>query len=214
MPAALGRRCGRAGKQLSNPIASLISVPVQMKFDVGAGAGDDRFAFATNVQPVIPVSLNEEWNVISRTITPIACRNYLPPPDGDTSGLGDITQSLFFSPKAPGPGGLIGGIGPVFLVPTATDDFLGTGKFGLGPTAVALVQKGDRRARQPHLVGRGRGRPRRHRPYLSAAVRRLSVRRRQVHLAECGNELRLGDERMDRAVNPGYSQVFKIGDQR
>ncbi|UVC14457.1 hypothetical protein [Mesorhizobium onobrychidis] len=84
-------------KQLSNPIASLISVPFQMNFDVGAGADDDGFAFTTNVQPVIPISISEDWNMISRTILPIAYRDYLPPPDGDTFGLGDTTQSLFIS---------------------------------------------------------------------------------------------------------------------
>jgi hypothetical protein len=129
-------------KQLSNPIASLISVPIQSNFDFGAGVDDDGFAYTMNIQPVIPISISDDWNLISRTIVPIAYRDYLPPPDGDSFGLGDITQSLFFSPKAPGPGGLIWGVGPVFLFPTATDDFLGTGKLGMGPTAVALVQTG------------------------------------------------------------------------
>jgi hypothetical protein len=129
-------------KQLSNPIASLISVPIQANFDIGAGPEDDGLAVTVNVQPVIPISISDDWNMISRTILPIAYRDYLPPPDGDTFGLGDITQSLFFSPKAPGPGGIIWGVGPVLLVPTATDEFLGTEKFGLGPTGVALVQAG------------------------------------------------------------------------
>ena len=129
-------------KKLSNPIASLISVPFQINFDLGAGAGGDGFAFTINIQPVIPISISDDWNMISRTILPIAYRDYLPPPDGDTFGLGDITQSLFFSPKDPGPGGIIWGVGPAFLIPTATDDFLGTGKFGIGPTAVVLKQTG------------------------------------------------------------------------
>jgi hypothetical protein len=61
---------------------------------------------------------------------------------GSQSGLGDITQSLFFSPKAPGPGGIIWGVGPAILLPTATDRLLGGGKWGLGPTAVVLKQEG------------------------------------------------------------------------
>ena len=129
-------------KQLSNPIADLISVPFQSNFNWGAGVDGDGFAYTLNVQPVIPISISDDWNMISRTILPIAYRDYLPPPDGNTFGLGDTTQSLFFSPKAPGPGGLIWGVGPAFLIPTATDDFLGTGKLGMGPTGVALKQTG------------------------------------------------------------------------
>ncbi|MEP9388850.1 transporter [Mesorhizobium sp. KR9-304] len=128
-------------KQLANPIASLISVPFQNNFDVGAGPDDDGFAYTLNIQPVIPISLNDEWNMISRTILPVSYKDYTP--EGDVFGLGDITQSLFFSPKTPTAGGLIWGVGPAFLLPTATDDFLGTGKWGAGPTGVALVQKGE-----------------------------------------------------------------------
>jgi hypothetical protein len=129
-------------KQLANPIASLISVPFQSNFEAGAGVDGDGFAYTMNIQPVIPISIGEDWNVISRTILPVAFRDYLPPPDGDTFGLGDITQSLFLSPKSPGPSGIILGAGPAFLIPTATDDFLGGGKFGIGPTAVVLKQTG------------------------------------------------------------------------
>ncbi len=64
------------------------------------------------------------------------------PQDRTQSGLGDTTQSFFLSPKAPGPGGIIWGLGPVILYPTATDDLLGSEKWGLGPTAVLLKQTG------------------------------------------------------------------------
>lgn len=127
-------------QKMANPLASLISVPFQHNFDYRAGADGNGFAYTLNIQPVVPFKLNEDWNLITRTIIPIGYRDYLP--GGDVGGLGDINASLFFSPKDPGPGGLIWGAGPVFLLPTATDDFLGSGKFGLGPTAVGLVQKG------------------------------------------------------------------------
>jgi hypothetical protein len=130
-------------KKLANPIASLISVPLQSNFDCNIGPADDGCRYTMNVQPVIPVSLSDDWNVISRTILPITYQNDIFPGAGDQFGLGDTTQSFFFSPKAPSSfGGLIWGAGPVFLIPTATDDLLGTEKFGVGPTAVVLKQSG------------------------------------------------------------------------
>jgi hypothetical protein len=129
-------------KQLANPVASLISVPFQSNFEFDAGADESGFAYTLNVQPVVPISLTDDWTLISRTILPIAYRDYLPVPDSDTTGLGDVTQSFFLSPKQPGPSGIIWGAGPVFQIPTATDDFLGEGKFGIGPTAVVLKQTG------------------------------------------------------------------------
>ncbi|RUW54665.1 MAG: transporter [Mesorhizobium sp.] len=128
-------------KQLSNPIASLISVPFQFNYDSGFGP-DDGYRATLNIQPVVPISLNDNWNLISRTILPIITQDDIAGPSGSQSGLGDVTQSLFFSPKAPGPGGVIWGVGPVMLLPTATDDLLGGGKWGAGPTAVALKQAG------------------------------------------------------------------------
>lgn len=127
-------------QKLANPLANMISVPIQSNFDFEAGADGDGFSSTVNIQPVIPFSLNDDWNVITRTIIPIGYRDYLP--GGDVAGLGDITASFFLSPKNPGPGGLIWGAGPVFLLPTATHDFLGADKFGIGPTAVGLVQEG------------------------------------------------------------------------
>jgi hypothetical protein len=130
-------------KKLSNPVAALISVPLQSNFDFNIGPQDDGWKFQLNIQPVIPVSISDDWNVISRTIMPIVSQYDIFPGAGDQFGLGDITQSFFFSPKAPSSfGGLIWGVGPAFLVPTATDDLLGSEKFGIGPTAVVLKQDG------------------------------------------------------------------------
>jgi hypothetical protein len=130
-------------KKLSNPVASLISVPLQSNFDFKIGPDDDGWRYQLNLQPVIPISIADDWNVISRTIMPLVYQNDIFPGAGDQFGLGDITQSLFFSPKAPSSfGGLIWGAGPVFLIPTATDDLLGSEKFGIGPTLVVLKQAG------------------------------------------------------------------------
>jgi hypothetical protein len=128
-------------KQLNNPIAALISVPFQFNYDTGYGPADGKKAFV-NVQPVIPISLNEDWNLISRTIVPIAWQDDIAGNSGDQFGLGDIVQSMFFSPKAVGPSGIIWGVGPVALVPTGTDPLLGGEQWGIGPTAVVLRQSG------------------------------------------------------------------------
>ncbi|HEY1121316.1 MAG TPA: hypothetical protein VGE67_06930 [Haloferula sp.] len=126
-------------KKLSNPVSDLISVPIQSNLDFGVGPGDGT-KWTTNIQPVIPFELNAEWNVISRTILPVIDQQGIALGGAtDEFGLGDITQSFFFSPKESDP---IWGIGPAFLIPTATDDSLGTDKWCVGPTAVILKQQG------------------------------------------------------------------------
>lgn len=125
-------------KKLANPISSLISVPFQSNFDWGAGPDGDGFSYLMKVQPVIPIKLNEDWNLISRTILPVVYADYVP--DGSEWGLGDTQQSFFLSPVKPGPGGLVWGVGSVIQLPTHTDQFFGSNQWGLGPTAVALVQ--------------------------------------------------------------------------
>ena len=121
-------------KQTQNPLSSLISLPFQnnMNFDTGPR---DKIQNVLNIQPVYPTSLNDKWNLISRTIVPVVSQ-----PDftgsGRTNGLGDTTFTGFLSPN--NSGGLIWGAGPVFLLPTATDSILGADKWGIGPSAVAL----------------------------------------------------------------------------
>jgi len=144
--AALAQQATGAGdsnaelaKKLSNPVASLISVPLKLDWDTGIGPlGADRSTYV--VQPVIPVSLSADWNLISRTIIPYIDAQSPVPGGSDESGLGDITQSFFFSPSAPTAGGWIWGAGPVLLLKTASNDALGSEKWGAGPTAVLLHQ--------------------------------------------------------------------------
>jgi hypothetical protein len=123
--------------KLSNPVASLISFPFQSNFDFGTGAGSG-WRYTLNIQPVIPARLNSRWNLISRTILPVIHQHNVANV-GTQSGLGDITQSFFFSPAEEK--SFTWAVGPALLIPTATDDFLGTGKFGAGPTFLALKQK-------------------------------------------------------------------------
>jgi len=129
-------------KQLSNPVADLISVPFQLNYDENIGVDDSGSRWTLNIQPVIPISLGSDWNLISRTIVPVISTDSIPPGSGGETGLGDTVQSLFFSPKQPTSGGWIWGAGPVFLLPTSTDDTLGAGDWGAGVTGVALRQQG------------------------------------------------------------------------
>ncbi len=140
-------------KQLANPISSLISVPFQANEDFGYGPSHNGYKFTLNIQPVIPISLTKDWNLILRTIFPIVSQHDLFYVENvpkslhiiqnrSQDGLSDTTQSFFFSPKAPGPFGLIWGIGPALLYPTGTHPFLGTGTFSIGPTVVVLKQMG------------------------------------------------------------------------
>ena len=127
-------------KQLSNPVAALISVPLQLNYDEGYGPGGDGERWTLNVQPVVPMSLNADWNVISRTILPIIDQDIS---GSSESGIGDITQSFFFAKKKPMASGWIVGAGPALLLPTASEDVLGTGQWAIGPTIVALKQTND-----------------------------------------------------------------------
>jgi len=124
-----------------NPVAAMISVPFQYNYDQNIGPRETGHKNYVNVQPVIPISLNDDWNLISRTIVPVVWQSDIFPGSGSQSGIGDITQSFFFSPKKPTAGGWIWGAGPVIYMPTASDDLLGADKWGLGPTAVFLKQE-------------------------------------------------------------------------
>jgi hypothetical protein len=127
-----------------NPVASLISVPIQDNFNFNNSPGD-RTQNVLNIQPVIPISVSKDWNLIVRWITPII---YQPLPIAQASGpptqttgvygLGDMNPTFFLTPKK---SKVIWGIGPSFVFPTATNTtYLGQGKFSMGPSVVVLVQ--------------------------------------------------------------------------
>ena len=125
-------------KKLANPIASLISVPFQNNTDYGIGTYRGT-RNTMNFQPVIPFKLSPNLNLITRYIIPIVTQYDITGQNSKQSGLGDATVSAFFSPSN-GKSGLTWGAGPAFSVPTATDQTLGSGKFGVGPTIVILQQ--------------------------------------------------------------------------
>ena len=129
-------------QELTNPLADLMTIPIQMNWDRNIGVEDDGQKIQTNIQPVVPFHLSEDWNMISRTIVPLVHQDDIFPGAGSQFGLGDINLSLFFSPRKPTSGGMIWGAGPIFLLPTATDSKLGADKWGAGPTGVVLAMRG------------------------------------------------------------------------
>lgn len=125
-------------KQAQNPIANLISLPLQNNSNFKIGP-EERTQNILNIQPVYPFSIGENWNVITRTILPVVSQ---PTFGGDReNGLGDTSFSAFFSPKDSGD--LTWGVGPVVLIPTSTDDSLGAGEWGGGLSAVVLGMPGN-----------------------------------------------------------------------
>jgi len=133
----------KARKAAQNPIASMISVPFQENWNFGIGAAD-RVQNVFVIQPVIPVSLGPDWNVITRWVAPIIYQpltipqGSAPPLQTGAYGFGDMQPQFYFSPKKSSK--ITWGAGPIFLVPTASQALLSQGKFGIGPTFVALAQ--------------------------------------------------------------------------
>jgi hypothetical protein len=126
-------------EKLQNPVADLISLQFQNNFNFGVGEHQGTL-YLLNVQPVIPLHITPEWNYIVRPVLPfISTSNVYGP--GYVSGLGDLEFESFLSPVKPGPFGLIWGVGPTSILPTATQKKLGGDVMTLGPSAVALVQK-------------------------------------------------------------------------
>jgi len=126
-------------KAAQNPIANLISLPFQNNtdFDWGPEKGTRN---TLNVQPVWPFKISDNWNLITRTIVPIVSQPALTPGQSRKNGLGDTTFTAFFSPSAASK--LTWGVGPVVLIPTATDDRLGSDSWGLGPSVILLAMPG------------------------------------------------------------------------
>jgi hypothetical protein len=132
-------------KKAQNPIASMISLPFQNSTTFGVGEHGDT-ADSMLIEPVVPVTLNSGWNLITRTIIPIVEQPTLAPGLGNVSGLGDTQLSLYLSPAKP-THGIIWGLGPAFSFATASDRSLGTGKNSVGLSTAVLTIRG------PWLMG-------------------------------------------------------------
>jgi hypothetical protein len=147
-PAALGQQAGSGdaatelAKKRENPVSDLVNIPFEGDFSFRTGQYE-RTATAVNFQPVWPLKLSAKWNLIPRLILPIVSQ----PVGADSRkvGLGDTNLSLFLSPQEPaswGSAGVVWGVGPVVLLPTATSPLLGFREWGAGATAAVIVTDG------------------------------------------------------------------------
>lgn len=124
-------------KAAQNPVANLISVPFQNNTNFYVGP-DNRTQNVLNIQPVIPFNVSKDWMVVTRIIQPITWQPFPSAPTGGEFGFGDMSPTFFLGLRKPGK--LIWGAGPAFVIPTATKQILGQGKFSIGPSVVALIQ--------------------------------------------------------------------------
>lgn len=128
-------------KIAQNPVGNLISVPVQENANLNVGP-QDRTQNVLNIQPVIPISLNSDWNIITRTIVPIISQPGFAPNQSRTNGIGDLQFTAFLSPAKPG--AWIWGVGAITQLPTHSNDLLGNNNAGLGPAfVIAHLTQGD-----------------------------------------------------------------------
>lgn len=124
-------------KASQNPVANMNSVPFQFNFYTGGGLGDQTMS-QTLIQPVLPLALSKNWNIVSRTIVPVVSS---PLPNGERAkGIGDIQEQIFFSNTNKHK--VITGFGPVFSFPTSTNEAWATGQFAVGPALVVLTMPG------------------------------------------------------------------------
>lgn len=135
-----GTSATELAKKLQNPIGDLYSFPFQnsTNFRYGPNRGTQNIL---NIQPVIPIHINQDWNVITRTILPLIWQPSLQPGRSVPFGTGSATFSAFLSPSRPVDGWLWG-VGPVIQLPTASDSSLGSNVWGGGPTGVLVYMKG------------------------------------------------------------------------
>lgn len=128
-------------KELKNPVSSLTLLPFQFNVEVGSGEGHP-VGTTLNIEPVVPINLNEDWRIITRVVAPVVYQESSIPGLDDTFGLSDTELSLFLAPVKKSEDSLLWGVGPIVEFPTTTDPLLGPEKWGIGPTAVLVKQKG------------------------------------------------------------------------
>jgi hypothetical protein len=136
---AQGKSVDELAKAVQNPIANLISLPFQNNTNFEFGP-QEKTQNVLNIQPVVPLSINDDWNFITRTILPVVSQPELVPGQDRENGLGNILFTGFVSPAAPGK--WIWGVGPAIQLPTATDDQIAADEWAAGPSVVMLTMRG------------------------------------------------------------------------
>lgn len=132
-PAEVNARAESLAKEAQNPVADMVSLPVQFNWTTGGGLGEETQQII-NIQPVLPLAITDDWLLISRTIVPMV---NLPGPGGERiKGIADVQEQIYLTPKSAK--GVVWGVGPVFSFPTSTNVATETGQFGLGPSVVLL----------------------------------------------------------------------------
>jgi len=200
-------------EKLQNPVADLISVQFQNNFDFGVGANNGTL-YLLNFQPVIPLNVTPEWNYIVRPILPfISTSNVYGP--GYVSGLGDLELETFLSPVKPGPFGIVWGLGPASILPTATQKKLGSDVMTLGPSGVALWQRsgwtiGALATQNWRVAGPGDYNATYAQPFIAHTFKTATTI--AVDSESSYNWISEGaDKDWTISFNNTYSQVFKIG---
>ena len=169
-------------KAAQNPVANLISVPFQFQSNFGVGPYHQPQG-VLNIQPVIPITINDDWNLITRWITPVIAQPRLSPTNGREFGLGDLNPSFFLSPSKPSDGGIIWGVGPTLLLPTATDQNSRQPPVGRGPQRSCPDDQGPlgcRCSREQHLVLRQHRQRLKRQPNVDPALCELQFPSRMV----------------------------------
>lgn len=125
-----------------NPVAAMISVPFQENIFFGGGL--DEPLSVLNIQPVVPISFNDRWNLVVRPILPVISAPGVLPGDDRENGLGDLVLETFLTPAKPlstGLGEVTLGFGSALTLPTHTDDRLGSRTYAAGPAFVTFIVK-------------------------------------------------------------------------
>lgn len=129
-------------RRIASPIPDLWSVQIQYNRDRRFGSARDGSKDYANFIPAIPIALNKDWNVISKTYTGYVLRQETVPGSGSKSGLAYIVPALFFTPVKHAATDVTWGLGPIVQLPVSDDESFASKKWGIGPTGFVEIRKG------------------------------------------------------------------------